>query len=252
MKRRTFLQMAAAAPLAASIARGESAQRISGKAEHCIFLWLGGGMAQIDTFDPKSLGDAKASPKRPGSYYKAIDTVVPGVQVCEHLSRTAGILDQMTIVRTVNHRVVDEHAFATNLVHTGRMISGNIVYPSVGSIVAHQRGAANPQVPAYMLIGYPNVSRGPGFLGPKYGYVYLTDTSAGPAGFTLPDYVSNDRMDERRQLLAGFEARVPKGSILADYRSAQRESLRLAGPEFMRNFKLADEPGALRDAYGGE
>ena len=50
-------------------------------------------------------------------------------------------------------------------VHTGRMVSGTVTYPSIGSIVAHQRGAASPDVPAYMLIGYPNVSRGPGFLG---------------------------------------------------------------------------------------
>ncbi|HEX4132375.1 MAG TPA: DUF1501 domain-containing protein [Pirellulales bacterium] len=229
-----------------------SSTRRAGKAEHCIFLWLGGGMAQIDTFDPKALGDAKASPKRPGSYYAAIDTAVPGVQVCEHLARTAPLVDRLTIVRTANHRVVDEHAFATNLVHTGRMISGNIVYPSIGSIVAHQRGAANPEVPAYMLIGYPNVSRGPGFLGPKHGYVYLTDTSAGPAGFTLPEFVTNDRMAERQRLLAPLEKRLAEGSIAADYASAQRESLRLAGPEFMRNFRLADEPGAVRDSYGGE
>jgi hypothetical protein len=47
------------------------------------------------------------------------------------------------------------------------MISGNVVYPSIGSIIANQRGAADPNVPAYILIGYPNVSRGPGFLGAK-------------------------------------------------------------------------------------
>ena len=47
-----------------------------GKAEHVIFIWLGGGMAQIDTFDPKRRGDSKASPKVAGSEYAAIDTAV--------------------------------------------------------------------------------------------------------------------------------------------------------------------------------
>ncbi len=150
-------------------------------------------MAHIDTFDPKKLGNAKTTPKQAGSYYDSIETSVPGVRVCEHLAKVAPLADRLTIVRTVNHRVVDEHAFATNLVHTGRMINGNIVYPSIGSLVAHQRGAAASGVPAYMLIGYPNVSRGPGYLGAKYGYIYLTDTSAGPAGFTLPEYVSSER-----------------------------------------------------------
>src|SRR5688572_6560088 len=57
-----------------------------GSAEHCIFIWLGGGACQIDTFDPKRKGDGK---KQAGSYYDAVDTAVQGVQVCAHLSRTA-------------------------------------------------------------------------------------------------------------------------------------------------------------------
>ncbi len=217
-----------------------------------MFLWLGGGMAQVDTLDPKIRGDAKANPKKAGSYYDAIDTAVPGVQVCEHLKRTARLMERITIVRTVNHRVVDEHAFATNLVHTGRMISGNVTYPSIGSIVAHERGAANPNVPAYLLIGYPNVSRGPGFLGAKAGYVYLTDTNAGPAGFTSPADVTSPRKADRLKLLEPLQERAPKDSIVADYLTAQREALRLSGPEFMRNFRLDEEPADIRNSYGGE
>jgi hypothetical protein len=230
----------------------QSAPALRGSAEHCIFIWLGGGMAQIDTFDPKGLGDATANPKKPGSYYRAIETVVPGVRVCEHLAKTAAALDRLTIVRTVNHQVVDEHAFATNLVHTGRNTSGNTVYPSIGSIVAHQRGAVNPEVPAYLLIGYPNVSRGPGFLGTKYGYVYLTDTNAGPAGFTRPDHVTPDRQAIREGLLEPLRARVARDPALTDYLAAQSEGLRLAGPAFMRHFQLDEEPASLRGQYGGE
>ena len=114
-----------------------------GKAEHCIFLWLGGGMAQVDTFDPKLVGVNKGTPKKAGSLYNSIDTCVRGVKVCEHLSKTANLMDRVTVIRTINHKVVDEHAFATNLVHTGRMVSGNVTYPSVGSIVSHERGAEN-------------------------------------------------------------------------------------------------------------
>ncbi|MFZ4764605.1 MAG: DUF1501 domain-containing protein [Roseimicrobium sp.] len=252
MKRRHFLQSStawAAAPLLGNESAGAMPK---GKAEHCIFIWLGGGMAQIDTFDPKALGDIKADPKKAGSYYPSIETAVPGVRVCEHLKNTAPLLDRMTIVRTVNHRVVDEHAFATNIVHTGRMISGNVVYPSIGSIIAHERGAANPEVPPYILIGYPNVSRGPGFLGAKAGYVYLTDTSTGPAGFTSPDFVTEDRKEARMRLLQPLQERASGNVVVADYQTAQREALRLAGPGFMRNFQLQDEPATLRQSYGGE
>lgn len=251
MQRRTFLKLSASAALTPAIVSAASTPPL-GKAEHCIFIWLGGGMAQIDTFDPKKLGDAKANPKKSGSYYAAIETSVPKVRVCEHLSKVAPIADRLTIVRTVNHRVIDEHAFATNLVHTGRLTSGNIVYPSIGSLVAHERGAAAPGVPAYMLIGYPNASRGPGFLGAQYGYIYLVDTSAGPAGFTLPEYVKPDRMARRQQLLAHLQRPAEQGSLAADYQSAQAEALQLAGPGFMSNFQLAKEPADVRNRYGGE
>ena len=252
MNRRSFLTQAAAFGAAPLLAGNTPVHTPKGKAEHCIFIWLGGGMAQIDTFDPKKLGDNLGKPQKAGSLYKSIDTSVKGVQVTEHLSKTAKVMEHVTVMRTVNHHVIDEHAFATNIVHTGRMISGNVVYPSIGSIIANQRGAANPDVPAYMLIGYPNVSRGPGFLGAKSGYVYLTDTNTGPSGFTRPDYVDEKRAEIRHQLLKPLMARTSKGSAAADYEMAQQEALRLAGPKFMRHFNLKDEPDSLRNDYGGE
>jgi len=252
MKRRTFLNQAAALGASPLFANTSPVHMPKGKAEHCIFIWLGGGMSQIDTFDPKKLGNGKSAPKLAGSMYKAIDTTVPGVQVCEHLSNTAKVMEDVTIMRTVNHKVIDEHAFATNIVHTGRMISGNTIYPSIGSIIAHERGAASSEVPAYMLIGYPNVSRGPGFLGAKAGYVYLTDTNTGPSGFTRPSFVDTERASVRQQLLKPLASRVPQDSAVGDYMVAQAEALRLAGPNFMRHFNLKEESADLRNDYGGE
>lgn len=253
MKRRQFLHTAALAPLATLGVRASAAAPVPrGKAEHCIFIWLGGGMCQTDTFDPKALGDPKASPKKAGSAYPSIETSVPGVRVCEHLPKVARQMEHVTAVRTVFHTVINEHAIATNFVHTGRPVSGNTTYPSIGSIVAHQRGAANPKVPAYMLIGYPSPSRGPGFLGAKHGNIYLSDTKAGPSGFTRPEYVTEQRVSARERLLRPLQERVAQEAALADYEAAQREALRLAGPEFMRNFKLEEESADLRSAYGSE
>ena len=258
MNRRSFLTRSgllaagASASPASLLANAAAVSMPRGKAEHCIFIWLGGGMAQIDTFDPKKRGNPKSNPKVAGSDYDSIETAVPGVRFCEHLHRTARLADRLTVVRTVNHHVIDEHAFATNIVHTGRMISGSVTYPSIGSIVAHELGAASSDVPAYMLIGYPNVSRGPGFLGAKAGFVYLVDTESGPAGFSRPDDVDAGRAARRQELLQPLQSRVQGDSVIAQYRAAQSEALRLAGPDFMRHFKLKDEPADLRNAYGGE
>ncbi len=262
MKRRQFFQIAGAGGLAAGANLGlslgsEGGQHIAhfpkGKAEHCIHIWLGGGAAQIDTWDPKALGDAKA--KKPGSYYPAIDTVVPGVQVCEHLGRCAQVMDRITAVRTVNHDVIDEHAAASNRMHTGRNVSGTTVYPSLGSIVAHEKGAAEEGVPAYVVIGYPNFSRGPGFLGAKAGFLYLLDTEAGPAGLKRSDHVTLSRQSRREALLAKMRESATEfrnEEALSGYDEALEESLRLAGPKFMEVFDLKTEKGDLRNSYGGE
>lgn len=256
MKRRNFLAASAsaalAAPLTESLMASDRKTPSLGKAEHCVMIWLGGGMAQIDTFDPKAMGDAKA--KKAGAYYKSIPTAVPGVEVCEHLSETAKVMDRVTAIRTVHHDVVDEHAAATNRMHTGRPTTGTVQYPSIGSIVAHQRGAATAGVPAYMLIGYPNLTRGPGFLGQSAGFVYLTDIASGPAGLARSAGISDKRQVRRTDLLSTVRSasreRFKDDRMVNEYDTAIAESLRLGGPEFMSSFDLSGEPDDLRNRYG--
>lgn len=242
-------------PLSA-IAAGETGAEptLRGQVEHVVSIWLGGGMGQIDTFDPKRRGDPQR--KLAGSYYDAIETAVPGVQVCEHLPRLATRMQQVTAVRTVHHDVIDEHAAATNRMHTGRPVSGTVQYPSLGSVIAHERGPVQEGAPPYVLIGYPNVTRGPGFLGASAGYLYLTETGRGPAGLSRPEGISLDRQMRREQLLAIKRAaaadRYQGDRYLADYDAAIAQSLTLAGPEFSSVFALDQEPDDLRNRYGSE
>ena len=264
--RRAFLERAGQAGLTAAVLGAGSAPLLlraakkkeeinypKGRAEHCIFIWLGGGAAHLDTWDPKRKGDGK---KIAGSAYDAIDTAIPGAQVCEHLAGCAKVLDRFVLLRTVNHDVIDEHAAAVNRLHTGRPTSGTVTYPSIGSIVSHERGSVAEGVPAYVVMGYPNVTRGPGFLGAKHGYVYLTDTEAGPSGLTRPDFISAGRQSGRESLLAKMReeylAKHPADKTVADYDAAVGESFRLAGGDFMKAFQLGSEPAPLRAAYGGE
>jgi hypothetical protein len=252
--RREFLAAGAAAASGLTFADTAIADDMltKGKAEHVISIWLGGGMGQIDTFDPKRKGDPNN--RLAGSYYASIETAVPGVRVCEHLPQLATLMDRVTAVRSVHHEVIDEHAAATNRMHTGRPISGTIVYPSLGSIIAHERGAADDGAPPYVLIGYPNVTRGPGFLGTQDSYLYLTDTSQGPAGLTRPDGITPQQQSRREEFLSVLKrnADPTADQRLLDYDAAIEQSLKLSGPEFMRVFKLDHEPAELRNRYGGE
>jgi hypothetical protein len=221
-----------------------------GKAKSCIMIWLGGGMSQIDTFDPKVVGEW--TEKRPGSQYPSIPTSVPGVRVCEHLSRCAGLMDRMTIVRSVHHEVIDEHGAAVIRVHSGRPTSGTIQYPSIGSVIAHELGKASEDLPAYVVFGYPNIARDPGFLGAEHGYLYVTDTAAGPTGLARPSHVSDQRQANRSGLLEGLRRDRAKGYPWQDYDGMVTRSLRLAGPNFMNVFDLEGESADMRQRYGGE
>ena len=255
LNRREFLTRASLAAGALALPRiGHAAPSIPmGKAEHCVFIWLGGGMSQIDTFDAKpTRGDGK---KVAGCYYDIIDTAIPDAKFSEHLPQLAKMADRLIPVRTVNHNVIDEHAAATNRMHTGRLPSGSVVYPSIGSIVAHERKSALEGVPAYVVMGYPSATRGPGFLGPKSGYVYLTDTASGPAGLTRASGITDERA-ARRQALLGAVREDYLGRISdaapRDYDEAISEGFRLQGGDFMKAFNLAEEPDSLRAAYGDE
>jgi len=253
MQRRTFLKhLGAGGALAlAPSALGKSAP--FGKAKNCIFLWFGGGMSQIDTFDPKRKGNP--AKRVAGSAYDSIKTAVDGVHVSEHLPRVADRLDRMTILRTTNHDVIDEHGAATNRMYTGRDISGTVVYPSVGSIVNHE--LESPEgVPGYVLVGYPSVSRGPGFLGSRHGFLYLTDTRVGPAGLSRPAWLASDRAQRRAELLAKLRESSREELLpdhpLVQYDNVIGQSQELAAGSFKKTFELDREPTELRESYGGE
>jgi len=253
MNRRHFLHTSAAASLAGPTL-GAAKPTPLGKADSCIFLWLGGGMAQVDTFDPKRRGDP--AERVAGSAYDAIDTAVPGVRVTEHLPQLADRMDRVTALRTVQHNIINEHAAAVNYLHLGRPPSGTVVYPSIGSIVSHQLGPGAERIPPYVLIGRPSLSRGPGFLGPRYGYLYLTDTSEGPAGLSAPPEIHAARARRREDLLATLreESRrgLPEDDPLARYDEVIAESLELSKGPFRKVFELDREPDSLRQAYGSE
>lgn len=255
--RRTWLQTSSVAAAASAVPGPLSAGSPSfGTAEHCVFIWLGGGACHLDTWDPKVVGDPTQGKKKPGSAYPSIATAIPDVRVCEHLPEVAARLDRAAILRSLNHNVIDEHAAAVNRLHTGRPPTGTTSYPSIGSVVSHERGAASDDVPAYVVMGYPSATRGPGFLGARHNYLYLTDTDSGPAGLARPDDVTPERLARRQRLLEGMRAsyreRFSGYPSVEDYLDTAATGDRLAGPAFSRVFHLQSEPAALRERYGGE
>lgn len=166
------------------------------------------------------------------------------------------VLDRFALVRTVHHEVIDEHAAAVNRMHTAVQPAGPLSIRRSVRSVAHQRGAAGDGVPAYVLIGYPNVTRGQGLLGSKHGYVYLTDTESGPAGLSRALEITADRQNRREELLAkvreSFVSRHQEDSYIKQYDTTIGEALQPFRSAIQTHLELNQEPGSLRDSYGGE
>jgi hypothetical protein len=105
-------------------------------------------------------------------------------------------------------------------------------------------------------MGYPNVTRGPGFLGPEAGFLYLTNTNEGPAGLNLPPDVTATRQARREALLARLQDDYVSANThdekISGYVRAAADGLRLTRSKFMTVFNLDDEPASRREAYGGE
>src|SRR4029077_8668498 len=115
------------------------------KASSCILIWLDGGPSHLDTFDPKP--DA---PSEIRSQFKTIPTKVPGLHICEHLPRTAQVMDDVALIRSLTHEL-GNHDTGTRFLLTGHRPTPALEYPSLGSLVAHEARLA-AAMPSYVAI----------------------------------------------------------------------------------------------------
>ena len=251
--RRDVCKGALAGLASSRLAVSESRRPGAGRADACIYIWLGGGAGHIDTFDPKRKGDGRDTP---GSYYDAIPTAARDIELCEHLPQLADRMDRCALLRTVSHDLNSQHGAASNLMHTGRKPSGTIIYPSVGSLVSHELGAKSDDVPSYVVMGYPNIMRDPGFLGARCGYVYLTQIQTGPSGLSPAPDVDSARQKRREILLgrlrADYLSRNDDDALIRAKAEVSEQGFRMAGKRFMDVFHLDREEASLRDSYGSE
>ncbi len=229
----------------------EQAKTAKPGADSVIFIWLAGGMCHLDTFDPKDiLGDGA---KRPGSYYKRIPTAARDIAVCEHLPRMARWMDQVSLIRSMTHQF-NEHSTAVTFNHTNRPPSGTVIYPSIGSVISHQLGPRDGTTPAYVVLGQPMIPRGPGFLGGKYGYLYVLDTEEGLAGLQ-PPYGRTVRDHQRREamlslLSESFYSNKASEPLVEAYEAVTRQGFGMLNQKFMDTFSVKNEPSSLKEAYG--
>jgi len=221
-------------------------------AQSVIQIYLPGGMAAQESFDPKLLA--------PIEYRGPLGTVktkLSGVHFSELMANTAKIADKITVVRSMTHGEAD-HDRGTHNMFTGYRPSPAIQFPSFGSIVSHELGSRNDLPPYVCIPSVPNTFAGTGYLGSAYGAFSLGNDPATKdfkvRDLSLPKGVDEARFATRREMRAAVDAHfsaLEKSDALEGMDSFyQRAYSMISSDKARAAFALSDEPQKLRDDYG--
>jgi uncharacterized protein (DUF1501 family) len=243
LSRRGFLRLAGvgAGGLCMADALSAFAADIKRQGKSCILLWMAGGPSQFETFDPKPGADTQGPTK-------SIATRAAGIQIAEHWTRTAQIMNELAVIRSMTGKE-GNHGRATYLLHTSYAPSGGIVHPGFGSTVAKELGDADFELPNFVAISGQSI--GPSYLGVRYAPFVVTDPTRPPDNLTVP--VASDRLNRRLGLLEEMEAplaRTGAAPLVREHQSLYRQTARMALSPRTRAFDLDREPDRVRDDYG--
>ena len=225
------------------------------RAKAVIQLWMGGGPAQTDTFDPKP----EAGTDITGPLRKPIETNVAGIRISELLPKLAKQADKYTVIRSLTHGN-NGHETATYMMMTGWPATADLPYPAIGAVVALkqiQAGYAGALPPYITLTNPLGRFSEAGFLGNDY----RTFAPGGDPnskefrvqGLARPRGVTTNRVLERRALLAALDTlahEADKPAILKTLDTYQEKAYGLILGDAKEAFDLSAEPDAVRDKYG--
>ncbi|MEO6436480.1 MAG: DUF1501 domain-containing protein [Tepidisphaeraceae bacterium] len=275
--RRDFLKTASAATLA-TLAGGLPRQllgndagesKLTPTADTVIVLWMAGGMAHTETFDPKRYTpfEKGLESKRVLSTFPAIDTVVDNIKISQGLENIAKVMDRATLIRSyqagdLGFILHSRHQFQW---HTGYAPPQTVHCPHLGAVISRTLGPRDPAMPAFIDIGQrPDVGAGEneelkafrtgGFLGSEYGPFLIPEPVEAVASISPPKGMSMGRFQDRNKLYKRMLEASPVGEFGSDF---QKESLlrsmdnahRLLTSPAAKAFDLSLEPKESYDKY---
>ncbi len=225
---------------------------IAAKADSVIHIYLPGGIAHQETFDPK--------PYAPIEYrgeMGSIPTKIDGERFSETLPQTARIADKLTVIRAMTHGEA-AHERGTHNMFTGYRPSPALLYPSFGSVISHEYGPKNNLPPYVCVPSQPNIYAGTGYLSSSFSPFSLGSDPADP-GFrvqdlNLPGDITEPRFVARRNVLdavnAHFAKKEKSDNIGAMDTFYQRAYSLISSQKAREAFNIAAEPAKIRDEYG--
>src|SRR3954468_22186400 len=225
---------------------------ITAKADSVIHIFLPGGIAHQETFDPKPF-----APVEYRGELGSIATKIDGEKFSETLPQTAQIADKLTVIRSMTHGEA-AHERGTHNMFTGYRPSPAVQYPSLGSVVSHEFGPRNNLPPYVCVPSMQNPYAGSGYLSSAYGPFSLgADPAAGNFSvrdLSLPDGVDEKRFGRRRTMLSAVDdhfRKLEKSDALDAMDSFyQRAYALISSKEAREAFHIAAEPDAIKEEYG--
>jgi hypothetical protein len=227
----------------------------AGKAKSVIQIWMWGGPAHLDTFDPKP----DAGSDYCGPLNSPIETNVSGIRISELLPLLARQADKYSLIRSMTHGV-NAHETASYTVQTGRPSGGRDVYPSIGAVVSLFKGynaGYKGLIPPYIVLTEPQGRFSEaGFLGSRYK-PFATGGDPAQARFAVEGVVAqgitDQRQRDRRAYLHQLDTlgQAMQGSAeVTAMRDAENQAYELILGDAGKVFDLAQEKDELRDRYG--
>lgn len=221
-----------------------------------IFVTLGGGPSQFETYDPK--------PEAPAEYrgsFRPIATRVPGEHLCELFPRQAALMDRLAIVRSVHHTQASH--IAQHIVETGYDLQNSAnarkgEMPSIGSVVSKVRGGSPSGIPGYVSLPKHHAYAGPHWLGGQHQYFAVNDDPNLPTfavkNLALSSQLTRDRLQDRRALLAEFDEAKRVYDLAGDADALDAISDQafqlMTGKRAQQAFDMSRESPQMRDRYG--
>jgi hypothetical protein len=238
-----------------NLARSAHAAPRPASAKSVIQIWMWGGPAHLDTFDPKP----EAGYDYCGPLNKPIETNVPGVRVGELLPQLAQQADKYAILRSMTHGI-NAHETASYTVQTGRKSGGRVVFPSVGAVVSLFRGydgGYEGLLPPYIVLTQPQGRFSEaGFLGSRYK-PFATGGDPAQSRFMVEGIVAQGITDQRQHARRGLlqSLDVLGRALQSDpqveaLKQREEQAYDLILGDGRKVFDLNEEPDALRQKYG--
>jgi hypothetical protein len=272
--RRDFVKQLAAASMATlgmaapRTLNGNEVVQPPATADSCILIWLAGGMAAPETFDPKFFAPFEVGMpvERMVSTFPAIDTSVDNIKICQGLEHIAGVMDRATLIRSAVQPDLGSilHSRHQYHWHTGYVPPQTVACPHLGAWMARVLGPLSDVMPPFINIGQRLEGVGEkeelkafttaGFFGSEFGPMNLPYPEQAAQSVMPPAGMSEQRFADRDRLFRRLVDHNPQREFMSDHTQqsmirSMANAYRLLSSKERRAFDITDEPKKSYETY---